>query len=203
MSCSRVPTSTDPIEIPGPIRYQPSSGPLKCATPLNQISVTFCTTSEKAPIKSSRHTSHQTSDWAFFIQSLPNTRHINDSSPSQNLKRRQSYSQSKILQQSECNRRTKRPGNIEPDEDICHVHFNPNKIRRHPYEQKYCIIHSNSSLFRKTGSLSIAVSDFGSMNTIEHKVRALMFCCGTMCFSAVGIVPQQKSKSFYNPKITP
>ena len=141
--------------------------------------------------------------WAFFIQSLPNTRHINDSSPSQNLKRRQSYSQSKILQQSGCNRRTKRPGNIEPGEDICHVHFNPNKIRRHPYEQKYCIIHSNSSLFRKTGSLSIAVSDFGSMNTIEHKVRALMFCCGTMCFSAVGIVPQQKSKSFYNPKIPP
>ena len=78
-----------------------------------------------------------------FMKSLPNT------SSSQNLTWTQSYSQFKILQQSQCNRRTKRPGNIEPDEDIYHVHFKPNKIRCHPYKQKYCVIHINSSLFGK------------------------------------------------------
>ena len=44
---------------------------------------------------------------------------------------------------------TKRPGNIEPDEDIYHVHFKPYKIQRHPYKQKYCVIHINGYLFRK------------------------------------------------------
>ena len=78
-----------------------------------------------------------------FMKSLPNT------SSSQNLTRTQSYSQFKILQQSQCNRRTKRPGNIEPDEDIYHVHFKPNKIQCHPYKQKYCVIHINGSLFRR------------------------------------------------------
>ena len=169
------------------------------------ISVTIRTTSEKAPIKSSRHTSHQTfttpSLSPFYTKST-NYKTYNDSSSSQNLTWTQSYSQSKILQQSECNRCTKRPGNIEPDENICHVHFKPNKIRRHPCKQKYRGIHNDGSLFRKrdeyfrTRLPSIVVPGFGSIrNTI------LMFCCGTLCFSPVGTVPQQKSQSLYNPKI--
>ena len=131
------------------------SEPLKGGTPLNHrvnISVIFHTTrsidrSSHTGMHLIRHSTHP--HWALFIQSLPNTRHTNDSSSSQNLTWTLSYSQFKILQQSQCNRRTKRPGNIEPDEDIYHVHFKPNKILRHPYKQKYCVIHINGSLFRK------------------------------------------------------